>query len=345
MSWRWALAWLGFSIAGPMTLACSPANGPAAVPASKPAAPPVHEGPLTDYVPAAGLRWLVVGRPRDVAKDPALREAVSLLVPDERRAVFARSSGVELDQTPNALVGGFDQATLYMAELSETRRVEERFIGRLIAGPTTKQPHPRVRSTVGVVGETPEGLLALDGRLVAVSVGSTLPAKIAGLYALGRLPKSPPALEGAALSTLPVAELERAPLRFYAPGPFLGEWARGARGLLAVTVAVGMAFSPTADGKLSATVVLSGDYRSLEGDPADVLASAWQDLAVSSLGRLLGLDRPAAEPKVAGTPESLRLSVVVDPLPLARGLRAAVMAEVWEILRLEPPAADSPGSP
>ena len=34
------------------------------------ATPSLHQGPLTDYVPAAGLRWMVVGNPRSFAANP-----------------------------------------------------------------------------------------------------------------------------------------------------------------------------------------------------------------------------------------------------------------------------------
>lgn len=322
---------------------CAPTPPPAA-PAAPAPAPKLHEGPLADFVPAAGLRWIVLGRPKELASDKDLARALGLLLPPERLALFTRSSGVDLASTSEGLIAGFDHATLYMATTpASSTTAEERFAERLVAGPRIKTPHPRVRSITGVVGGTPETLVRVDGQWVAVSVGSSLPARIAGLYALGRLKKSASAFEGAALSTLPLAELEKAPARFYAPGPFTGEWAQGAHGLLSRALAAGIALRPGAEGHLSATVVVSGDFRSFPGDPAQAMRDAWQDLAESGLGRLLGLDAPTSPPVVSATPESVRLSVEVDPMPLAMGLRAAVMAQVWEILGLEgPPRAPEP---
>jgi hypothetical protein len=289
---------------------------------------------------------MVVGRPKELASDEALDRAIGLLLPKERLALFTKSSGVDLARTGEGLIAGFDHATLYMAATPESSTAaEERFAERLVAGPRIKTPHPRVRSITGVVGDTPETLVQVDGQWLAVSVGSSLPARIAGLYALGRLKKSPAAFEGAALSTLPLAELEKAPARFYAPGPFAGEWAKGAHGLLSRALAAGIAVKPAAGGHLAVTLVLAGDFGSFPGDPGQAMRDAWQDLATSGLGRLLGFDAPAAPPLVSSTPEAVRLSVELDPMPLATGLRAAVMAQVWEILGLEGPARDAPPSP
>lgn len=324
--------------------ACSPK--PAAVPAkAAPEAPTLHDGPLTDYVPSAGLRWMVVGRPKEIARDPVLAKAIGLLLPEERLAAFTKSSGVELAKTSEGLIAAFDHATLYMASTPHGSPVRERFSERLLTDPTVKKPHPRILRVTGVVGETPETLVHIDGKLAAVAVGSSIPARVTELYALGKLRSSPPAFRGAALSALPLAELERAPARFYAPGPFSGDWARGARGLLLTTTAVGLSVAPSAQGKLALTLVLAGDYRADDRDPAELLRQTWEDLASSNLGRLLGLDTVAAPPLVSASPDSLRFSVELDPVPLAQGLRAAVMAEVWEILRLEPPPGRDAPSP
>lgn len=285
---------------------------------------------------------MVVGRPKEIAEEPALAKAIGLLLPAERLSAFGKSSGIELDKTREGLIAGFDHATLYLASTPPGSAVRDRFTARLVTEPTVKAPHPRIVRVSGMVGETPETLVHVDGQLAAVSVGSAIPARVAELYALGKLRSSPSALRGAALSGLPLGELERAPARFYAPGPFGGDWAGGARGLLQTTTAVGLAVSPSAEGKLRVTLVLVGDFRSDQADPAELLRQTWQDLATSNLGRLLGFDTVSSPPSVSGTPGSLRLAMELDPVPLAQGLRAAVMAQVWEILRLErPPAPDA----
>lgn len=325
------------------TPACQPkpAEAPAKVQA-KPA-PPLHDGPLTDYVPAAGLRWMVVGRPKELASDPTLREAIGMLLPDERLAAFAHSSGLELPKVSNGLIAGFDHATLYVAD-GGAPIVQERFSERLLAGPRLAETHPRVHRVSGVVGQTPETLVRIDDRLSAVSIGSGLPARIVELYAEKKLTKSPPALRGSALSQLPIAELESAPARFYAPGPFTDDWARGARGLLATATAVGIAVRPASNGRVAILLVVAGDFRASEVDPTALLGAAWTDLVSSNLGKLLGLGS-ASTPSISSTPDSLRLTVEVEARPMAMGLRAAVMAEVWEILNLGTPPAPASAPP
>jgi hypothetical protein len=206
-------------------------------------------------------------------------------------------------------------------------------------------PHPKIRRVTGVVGRTPESLVLIDNQLAAVSVGSTTAARIVELYALGKLKKSPPALEGAALSALP-ADAGGAPLTFYALGPFSGEWARGAGGLLANAVAVAVAVRPLPQERIQATITLAGEWP--EPDATTRLVDAWDELATSNFGRLLGLNEPAAAPIVSATPEQLRMTVELSVMPLAQGLRAAVLSEVWEIMDLPPPTSapkPAPGAP
>jgi hypothetical protein len=328
---RWVLAvFLGAGCGSP-----PPASAPIA---SERHAPPLHDGPLSDYVPSAGLRWMVLGRPKEIASDPALAKALGLLMPDARLDLFARSSGVDLRQTSGGLIAGFDQATLFIAETPRgSDEVERRFSERLVAGALVKKPHPQIDRVAGVVGQTPETLVRVDDKLVAVSVGSGLPARVVELYALGKLKKSPPAFKGASLQALPIAELERAPARFYAPGPFDDDWAHGARGLLVSATAIGAAFRPAGEGHLAVTLVIAGDFGNAAVDPAALLTQAWNDLAASNLGRLLGLDAPVSPPSVSATPNLLRLSVELDTGPLATGLYSLVKAEVWEILKIEAP--------
>lgn len=333
-------------LAAALALGCGGGAPPPPAPKPAPApAPPLHDGPLTDYVPSAGLRWLVVGRPKEVASDASLAKAIELILPAERLDAYSKSTGVELRTLESGLIAGFDHATLYVADARTGSTVaEERFAERLLAGTRVARPHPRIHRLSGVVGRTPETLVRVDERLVAVSVGSALPARVVELYARGKLEKSPPALRGAALGSLPVQELESAPMRFYAPGPFTGDWTHGARGLLAAATAVGVAVRPAGEGKLSVVVVIAGSFDATSSDPAEAARRAWTDLAQSGLGKLLGLDQ-SAPASVVGTPDSLRLTVEVAALPLAQGLRAAVMAEVWEILDLKPPQPQAPDQP
>lgn len=301
--------------------------------------PALHEGPLTDYVPAAGLRWMVVGKPKELAADAALARAVELLVPSVRLDAFARSTGVDLRATPAALVAGFDYGTLYVAAMpSGSVAVEELFAERIVSGAVRRSPDPRVHRVSGVIGRTPEAMVHIDGLLVAVSTGDPTPVRVVEAFARRKLARSKPALEGAALSTLP-PELARAPFVFYAPGPFDREWLDGAHGLLGLALAVGVGVLPRPDGVLEVTIYLAGDWAHAGPDATARLLQTWEDLASGSLGHLTGLARPVAAPIVSVSGDALKLRVELAARPLAVGLRDAVGANITEWLGQGPPSA------
>jgi hypothetical protein len=311
---------------------------PALVASCAPAAPArnatpraTHAGPLVDFVPAAGLRWLVMARLSELAHDPELKPSIELLFPAPRLAGFAIATGIDLREVPAGLAAGFDYATLYAAETSgDNALVERRFTDRLALGAIVQSSHPRVRRISGTLGRTPETLVSIDQRLVAIAVGDPTPARVVELYALERLPRSPPALRGSALSTLP-KDLETAPLRFYAPGPFAGEWEAAAGGLLGAALALGVAMWPEGD-VIRCRAVLSGAFRA---EDLPRVLSTWEGLSHSTMGRLLSLDHPAAEPQVRVDGDRLVFEVQLARQPLVSGLRAAVVADVWEILRID----------
>lgn len=297
---------------------------------------PLKSGAITDFVPAAGLRWLAVGRPSELENTPSVRPLLRELLPDERLEAFARSTAVDLRETPNALAAGYDYGALYVVETPyENRLIEARFVDRLVSGASIESKHPHVRRVFGTVGSAPEALVRVDRRFVAFAAGDPSLARIVELFVLGRLTRSAPALKGAALAGMP-AEFANAPVRFYAPGPFTGEWERGARGLLGATTAFGAMAVPDGD----ALVVKAAFIGTFDGDDISKLSAAWGDLAQSSLGRLTGIDQPIAPPSVETGPGRLTLEVKIALKPLFSGLRAAVAADVWEML--QPPSGPSP---
>ncbi len=310
---------------------------------------PLHQGPLSDFVSAASLRWLVLVRPQQLFAEPELGRAVRQIVSDRRFDAFQESSGVDLRTLPSAAIAGFPYATVYLAEVPSGVAANARalFSERLLEGAVTKQPRPMLTRITGVVGQTPETLLTIDERAIAVAVGDPIQAKIAEAYAEERLKNSPTALHGAALSSLPDLFTANAAVLF-APGPFADEWQRAAGGLLESTVAVAIAARPTGSGKLATTLCLAGAWGESAADAADRLGSAWTTFARSSAGRLFEL-REIAE--VTAEPELLTLRVELDLEQLVRGLRASVLGDVTQILRLPdrskspPPAASENDTP
>ncbi len=313
-----------------LLLGCG-AGAPAAPPPREPAPEaPLHEGPLTDYVPAAGLRWLCVARLEQLAQTPSVAQALGPLFPAQRLDAFASMTSVDLRKTPVALAAGFDFATLYVAEVGALGpAIETLFEERLVAGRQHRQLHPRVQRWTGLVGKTPQTLVSVRGRLAAVAVGDPTPARVVAGYALGRL-RSKPALEGAALSTLP-PRLGEAPLVFLAPGPFSDEWLDGAQGLLASALALGVSATPDADGGLAVELILAGDYAAASRAEAR-LGATWASLAASPLGGLLGLDRPRRAATIERVDEGLRMTLTLDLQALGAGLHHAVGAEVRELM-------------
>jgi hypothetical protein len=293
---------------------------------------PLHRGPPSDFIPAASLRWLVLAKPHEILVEPELGPAILQIVSSRRLDAFAESSGVDLRQVTRGAVAGFPYATVYLAEVpaGAAAAAREHFGDRLLAGAVTKQPRPNLMRITGVIGQTPETLLTVEDRILAVAVGDPLLAKIAEAYAEDRLKNSPSALRGSALSTLPDLAASNAAV-LLAPGPFADEWRRAAGGLLESTVAVGVAVQPIGHGKIAATLCLSGAWQDSADAAASRLATAWTALAQSSAGHLFALT-PTAE--VKATADLLTLTVELEIDPLVRGLKAAVLSDIADFLQL-----------
>jgi len=314
-----------------------------AAPTAQPHAPPpparpLHRGPLTDFVASASLRWLLLVKPQRLLAEPGLGQAILQIIPNTRLDAFAESSGVDLRVVPEAAIAGFPYSTLYLAELPKgvAALARARFDGRLLAGAVSKQQRPGLTLVTGVIGQTPETLLTVEERLLAISVGDPLPAKIAEAYAEERLKHSPPALDGAALSALS----ELAPSNMvvlFAPGPFADEWQRAAGGLLQSTVAVAITAEPIAHDKLATTLYLAGAWQDSADDAAHRLSAAWTTFARSSAGRLFELSEVA---EANANAEVVTLRVELELEGLLRGLRASVYGDLSQILNLP---GNSPG--
>lgn len=278
---------------------------------------------------------MLVGSPRRVATHVAFRDAVSVLLPPPRLDGFAAGSGVDLRKLDSALVAGFDLGTLYafQPEAGTTSRVVARFRERLVSGERRHAPHPHLERISGIVGSTPETLVRLEDQLLAIAVGDPTSARVVEAFARAKLRTSPTALRGAALSTLDAPPKDSV-ATFYAPGPFSGEWARGARGLMADALALSISVAPLEAGRARFTVQVTGDF---PPSGADELRQALGDLATSPMGKLLGLDQTDTTPILHEREHALSVDVDLNLGPIARGLRAAVAADVWEIMDMAAP--------
>jgi hypothetical protein len=290
----------------------------------------------------------LVAEPRTLSQDPELVRALEPLISTARFEAFARATGIDLRRLSSAAVARFDFSSLYLAASgADSARAEQKFVERLLIEPRRQRPHPSLTRLTGVVREIPQTFVRVDEHLVAVSVGDPTPARIVEMFALGKLKRTVVALKGSSLSSLPVDELEQYPVRFYAAGPFTGEWSNGARGLLGRAFAVGIAARP--EGRtLQAVLTMSGDWGG-DGQAGEIprLTAAWTDVAGSTLGRLLGLDHPTGPPRMTADGDVLRMDVTLEVVPIARGLHAAVAADVWEMMDFagERGTTSPPGGP
>ncbi len=286
-------------------------------------------------MPAAGLRWLVRVKPRVLLENEAFRDAIAALVPASRRAAFAARTGVRLEDAEEAVIAGYDLATVYGVRLRnpEARRALELFREHLRGGGELAEAAPELSRVTGVSGELPEALVRVGERTVLVARGDVTLARVAEAFALGLLRRSPPALRGAALSRLP--ETTRDSLAtLYVPGPFEGEWTTAALGLLGTTEALSISLSPGGARTLKLHLDARGEF---PNDAAERLKATFEAIAASPTGSVLGLNQPAEAPTVRVFPGRLELDVALESAPIAAGLRAAISAEVWEILNLPTP--------
>jgi hypothetical protein len=329
MTRREALALLG-------VLAATGCGARAATPPpAAPPLPPLALDPLVDLAPAAGLVWLLDARTEELLASPVLRPAVELVVPPARFDAFAEHhGGVDLRRVSRLVVAGYDGATLVLARTPvQPARVEAAFAARALAV-EGRAVEGGVTRLWGSVGANREQVAIFEGAAVGLERGHLGPLRAATYFARGMLRRALPALRAEPLAQV-AALLGDAPLRAFAPGPFEGEWAAGLGGLLGAATAVGASLHATeraASGALEVQLVLTGAWGADAARAAERLAAAFQLLADDSLGRLLGIHHPLEDARVSGDAEALRLQVVLDPVALARGLKAATDARISEIM-------------
>lgn len=337
--------------------ACGCSAGPAVIaPRIAPAAPPpLTVGPLTGLLPLAGLRWLVLVRPREIASIPWLIPALGRVVSEASLNRFAAATGIDLRQTPEAALASYadspaDDAaegdgphparlgdvTFWLARhAGEPLRIERAFRARLTASERRVVERSDLVRMSGTAGTTQRALVVLGRDVVGFQEGGDLgrgPARVAALYAQGKLHRSPTALARDPLRALG-QRFGSAPARAFALGPFEGELARGARGLLAGATALGAAARPSVREKIALAIAVSGDFTTTGPQASDELLRAWNELADGSFGHLLGLDRPVERPLATHSENAVAVAVELDPDKLASGLAAATGERVEEMMR------------
>lgn len=300
---------------------------------------PLSIASLPGLLPLADLRWLLLVRPREIASIPWLIPEIGRFASESALDRFAASTGLDLRQIPEAAVSSYldegGETLFWLARHHGDAAVIERaFRKRLTTGEKRAVDRPDLVRVSGKIGVAQTTLTVIGADVIGLQQGghaSRGPARIAALYAEDRLKKSPTALAEEPLKSL-AARFGSAPVIALSPGPFEGELARGARGLLQGATAIGAAARPSAREGLAVSVAVAGDF-STSGAPASKeLVAAWNDLAQGSFGHLLGLDQPIEAPLTTFSEGAVAIAVELDPKRFASGLAEAVGERVKEIL-------------
>ncbi len=259
----------------------------------------------------------------------------------------AKTSGIDLRHVTRLIVAQYPRATLTLARTTvQAARVEAAFAARAV-NVEGRAVEGGVTRFWGSVGREREQVALFESEAVGLERGQLGPLRAAAYFAQGKLKRALPALRAEPLATVARLLGEDAPLRAFAPGPFEGEWGAGLGGLLRASTAVGAAARPldgslpgsssphaygAAGAALDVQAVLAGAWGADGPRAAERLAVAYEVFARDPLGKLLGIDHPLEEARVSGDAEALRLQVRLDPLALARGLRAATSGRISEIM-------------
>jgi hypothetical protein len=303
--------------------------------------PPLLTDKLADLATGAGLQWIVLTRPRDVAAIPFLIPEIGVFASEQNLDAFAKDTGVDLRQIPEAVLARYD-ITLGEADLQLVRHhgdpnvVEQSFGKRITKLALRVGDRPDVVRLSGVIGTKPHAFARIGPDIAAYQEGGSLdrgPLRVATLYAQGKIKKTPRALEMEPLKSLAL-RFGNAPLIALAKGPFTDEWKQAAKGLLEAATAVGGAVRPTARDHLGIAIAITGDFHGTGAKASDVLMDAWRDFVSTEMGHLLGLDRPVEDPLPTHTEEAIALAVEVDPHTFATGLHALVSEDVDAVMKL-----------
>ncbi len=355
---RQALALLGAAVSSACAAACDPAKPPLAAPNVAPGAePPLELDPIVGIVPAAGLKWLIEARARELLASPALIPAVALLLPEARFDAFAMHyGGVDLREVKDLAVAAYPEATLALARVPiEPGRVEAAFSARAVTveGRAASRGVTRLWGSVGQDREQ----IAIFGRdAVGLEHGHLGPLRAAIYFAERRLARAAPALAAEPLNEAARA-IGSAPLRAFAPGPFEERLVAGprrapeshdGRSLAAVWPAMldgaarpgpsnGAAAGNDAPAERSSSalrlaLLLTGAWGSDAAAAGQRLKAAFDVLASDPLGRLSGVDHPLEAARVTTADGALRLDVTLDAMALARGLYNATTATIGEVM-------------
>jgi hypothetical protein len=325
-----AFAALGASFACGCAAKPSP---PSLVP--NPPAAPLAIKPLHHLVAAGGLSWAIITKPKSIFEMPQLHEGLSSILPEQRLRLFQSVTAIDLTKVETAIIASYPKSTLYVvdgvpAPLEAERRYRERLTKGIVRS-SFRDDLVMVRG-LSAQGEL-RSLAALGPDVVAIEVGADAHLKAAILYAQGKLHRSQTFMQVPELAAL-AQRFGSAPLLAFAPGPFVGQWKNGLRGLLSTSSAAGAALRLTPVGSLQGVCALLGDWGSSAEMASQHLRSCWNDIANSGFGRLTGLAQPVVDPLLTHGSDVISLTAEVDSDRFLKGLKAVLGGQSQEMMGL-----------
>src|SRR5262249_26338833 len=152
--------------------------------------------------------------------------SIGVVVPEQRLDLFAQTNGIDLRQIPEAVIASYasekEESTFYLVRHNADSAVIERsFRARLTTGNKRVVERPDLVRVSGKIGVATSTLIVIGRDIMGLQHGGSLqrgPARIATLYAQGKLKKSPTVLSQDPLRAL-ANRFGSAPLRAMALGP------------------------------------------------------------------------------------------------------------------------------
>lgn len=213
----------------------------------------------SDYVIAAGLRWLVTFDAGPLSVN--LKRLAPEVLPEGNVKGFERSTGLALDALRDVSIAGFDYSTLYIVNgVRDVDTTRLRFAAQFPFAPAHTDVGAR-RLYTGVSSDEVTHYATIDGDTALWSEGDPVPAKAALLLAQGLLRRSPSATKGAALGLLP-GQCTRGHFVAQVPGPveLPPEADPGASLVMSATLALAVGFTLEAE-TLAVKVCWVGDWQ------------------------------------------------------------------------------------
>lgn len=328
----WFLTALGAS-------ACSPTTGALERELRAPRPPDLEIESLGALVSTVGLEWLMLLRPRELLQSPELRPLLNRILKDERLDGFASATGIQLRETSELVFASYRSPSartstlLLVRHKGNPREFERKFRARLTSHIRRIEFGHQLTGVWGHIGRVPRGFVEVGPDVVGFEYDSDSrrgPGLIALLHAEKRLRDSPTVATDEFVTPV-IRALGPAPALLVLPGPFEGELAWGARGMLGDSTGVGVSLSPIPQNSLAMQLVLRGDFSAEKS--SRVLRESFLDLGKSDLGHLLGLAEPRSALEIRADLDGIELRTTLDASLLLRGLSAATTDDVREIMR------------